>query len=189
MKRLNEDFFSRPALEVAQDLLGKYLVRKTNDGVMIGEINEVEAYRGEDDPASHAVSGRTKRNEVMFWRGGHAHVYFTYGMYHCMNLVCEKKDFAAGILIRSIIPIDGKDLMLKNRLKNSKTKNIKDENLVNGPAKICLAYDLTLKDDGIDIVNSEELYVTEGNKKKIKFKKTSRIGISKGKDLMWRFFY
>ncbi len=85
---ITRDFFDRPVLEVAPDLLGRILVRTTPDGPIQLRLTEVEAYDGPNDPGSHAYRGRTARNDVMFGPPGHVYVYFTYGMWFCMNLVC-----------------------------------------------------------------------------------------------------
>lgn len=188
-KKLKRSFFERPTLEVAADLLGKWLVVESQEGRMIGEINEVESYIGQDDLASHAAVGRTKRNDVMFWRGGHAYVYFTYGMYHCLNFVTEKESYPAAVLIRSLIPIEGKAIMEKLRKSKSKSKEISDANLTNGPGKLCQAMGLNLNDNGIDLINSKTIYLMDCGNKIDKFKKSRRIGISKGKEKMWRFYY
>ncbi|MGL5830820.1 MAG: DNA-3-methyladenine glycosylase [Candidatus Altimarinota bacterium] len=188
IKKIGREFFERPTLEVAENLLGKYLVVENELGKMVGEINEVESYIGQDDLASHAAVGRTKRNDVMFWRGGHAYVYFTYGMYHCLNFVTEKENFPAAVLIRSILPIEGITIMRKLREEKSTAKKIPDGNLSNGPGKVCQALGLNLNDNGVDIINSEKIYLLEG-KKISDFVRTERIGISKGKDKLWRFYY
>lgn len=154
---------------------------------MSGEINEVEAYTS-NDPACHAARGRTKRNEVMFWEGGHAYVYFTYGMYFCMNVVTEVEGCAAAVLIRSIIPREGFELMLKNRESKSGRK-IAKENISNGPGKLCQALRMDLRHNGIDLVTDEKFYILDQGKKITKFEKTKRIGISKGQELEWRFVY
>ena len=103
MNKLPRSFFNHPTLTVAQELLGKVLVI----GKTSGRINEVEAYIGQNDPACHACRGKTERNKVMFGSAGHLYVYFTYGMYHCANIVTEKKEFPAAVLVRSIEPISG----------------------------------------------------------------------------------
>jgi DNA-3-methyladenine glycosylase len=205
-QRLPRKFFLRPTLEVARDLLGKLLVLRYGDGQeLIGEINEVEAYIGRDDPACHAAVGRTKRNEVMFWRGGHAYVYFTYGMYHCLNVITEEKGFPAAVLIRSLIPRRGLRAMkarrhaLRNHGKNGseakecgKTKDaakLTSQNICNGPGKLCLALGLNLKQNGIDLVKSEDFFLADQGKTVRRPRVATRIGISKGTDLPWRFFY
>jgi len=188
LPRLKKEFFLNPTLQVAENLLGKYLVLETKAGIIIGEINEVESYIGKDDLACHAAIGRTKRNEVMFWEGGHAYVYFTYGMYHCLNFVTEAKDFPAAVLIRSIIPVEGENLLLKNRLKSSKAMNISIKNLSNGPGKVCQSLNLDRSYNGINLITSNQFYILDSGKTP-KFKRTTRIGISKGKNLKWRFYY
>lgn len=98
---LPRNFFDRPVLEVAPDLLGRTLVRRTAEGTIELRLTEVEAYAGDIDPGSHAFRGRTARNDVMFGPPGHAYVYFTYGMWHCLNLVCGPVGRASGVLLRA----------------------------------------------------------------------------------------
>ena len=99
---LSRAYFRRPTLRVARSLLGKYLVRASRSGMMVGRIVEVEAYVGPQDRASHASRGRTKRTEVMFGRPGVAYVYLIYGMYHCFNVVTERTGYPAAILVRAV---------------------------------------------------------------------------------------
>jgi DNA-3-methyladenine glycosylase len=188
-EKLGRKFFERPTLEVAEDLLGKILVVEGEEGRMSGKINEVESYIGQGDLACHAARGKTKRNEVMFWEAGHAYVYFTYGMYHCLNFVTEKAGFPAAVLIRSIIPMEGKDIMEKLRKSKSKGAKITETNLTNGPGKLCQALNLNLNDNGVDAVNSKKIYVMDCGNKIDKFKKGPRIGISRGKEHWWRYYY
>lgn len=98
---LPRSFFDRPVLTVAPDLLGRTLVRRTAEGPLELRITEVEAYEGEADPGSHAYRGRTRRNASMFGPPGHAYVYFIYGMWFSLNLVCGPPDHASGVLIRA----------------------------------------------------------------------------------------
>lgn len=188
--KLPRKFYLQPTLEVARNLLGKYLVLETKSGKIAGEINEVEAYIGQDDPACHASSGKTARNAAMFQQGGTAYVYFTYGMYYCFNVVTEQEDFPAAVLIRSVIPTDGIEIMLHNRLQNTtlKTKIIPLQNLTNGPGKICQAYGITTEHNTIDLTQSF-LSIEYRGKIITRFKTSSRIGISEGKDKLWRLYY
>ena len=180
-KKLSRRFYDRATLQVAKELLGKYLVFKRDGNTLSGKIVETEAYIGQSDKASHASRGKTKRNEVMFGPAGHAYIYFTYGMYHCLNFVTEKDNFPAAVLIRALEPKDGIEIMKKNR----KTDVI--ENLTNGPGKVCMALGLDRKMNGIDLC-SDILYVEDRNEKKGKIISTSRVGINAGKDKKWRFY-
>jgi DNA-3-methyladenine glycosylase len=101
---LSQKFFERPTLWVAKELLGKFLVHRVGRREIAGMITEVEAYVGPNDRASHAWRGKTKRTEVMFGKAGHWYVYMIYGMYHCLNIVTEKEEYPAAVLIRSVIP-------------------------------------------------------------------------------------
>src|SRR3989344_2125541 len=101
-------FFDNSTLEVAQSLLGKFLVSKSEGKNIFGMITEVEAYIGESDLACHAAKGRTKRTEILYQNPGTLYVYMIYGMYYCLNIVTEKKDFPSAILLRAV-KIDGVD--------------------------------------------------------------------------------
>ncbi|MGA4955574.1 DNA-3-methyladenine glycosylase [Streptomyces lavendulocolor] len=142
---LPRDFFDRPVLEVAPDLLGRTLVRLTDDGPIELRLTEVEAYAGEADPGSHAYRGRTARNAVMFGPPGHAYVYFTYGMWHCLNLVCGPEGFASGVLLRAGEVRVGQDLARKRRLSARY-----DKELAKGPARLATALDVDRTLDGTD---------------------------------------
>ncbi len=179
--RIDREFYSRDTVQVAKDLLGKMLIRKIGRNIISGIITETEAYRQSDDPASHACHTRTERNRAMFDTVGHAYVYFTYGMYHCMNVVAKSKKYKAGaVLIRALEPHTGIDTMIKNR----KTENI--SNLTNGPAKLAIALDITKKQYGEDLVESNSLFLTHGVEPQ-KIISSPRIGIKVGTDKMWNF--
>ena len=124
LKKLNKDFYRRHALAVAPELLGKLLVRKSEDKLLSGMIVETEAYDGANDAASHSFGGRTKRNSVMFEEGGLLYVYFTYGMYYCCNIVTGKKDSGQAVLIRALEPVDGIGEMNLNRFSKYDMHNI-----------------------------------------------------------------
>ncbi|GGT66511.1 DNA-3-methyladenine glycosylase [Streptomyces purpureus] len=143
---LPRDFFDRPVLEVAPDLLGRTLVRRTDDGPIELRITEVEAYAGELDPGSHAFRGRTARNAVMFGPPGHAYVYFTYGMWHCLNLVCGPEGRASGVLLRAGEVQVGADLVRPRRIS---ARN--DKELAKGPARLATALAVDRTHDGTDV--------------------------------------
>ncbi|KPI17856.1 3-methyladenine DNA glycosylase [Actinobacteria bacterium OK074] len=138
-------FFDRPVLEVAPDLLGRVLVRTTPDGPIELRLTEVEAYDGPNDPGSHAYRGRTARNDVMFGPPGHVYVYFTYGMWHCMNLVCGPVGRPSGVLLRAGEILMGADAARKRRLS---ARN--DKELAKGPARLATALDVDRSLDGTD---------------------------------------
>ena len=114
MKILPRKFYVNDTKQVAKDLLGKELVRKVGKSVLSGIITETEAYKGKNDPASHAARKKTERNKIMFGEVGHAYVYFTYGMHYCFNVVAKKENDESGaVLIRAIHPQQGIKQMIK----------------------------------------------------------------------------
>lgn len=168
-------------MKVAKNLLGKKIIRTIGQNKISGIITETEAYRHNDDPASHAFRKITDRNKAMFEEVGFAYVYFTYGMYFCFNIVAKNPKSAAGaVLIRAIKPESGIKIMQKNR-GNPSLKNI-----ANGPAKLAQALDITKEQYGIDLTKKSEIYITEGIKIK-KIISSPRIGITKAVDKLWNF--
>ncbi|MGW4033576.1 DNA-3-methyladenine glycosylase [Streptomyces sp. NPDC004838] len=143
---MSRDFFDRPVLEVAPELLGCTLARHSDAGPIELRITEVEAYAGELDPGSHAFRGRTPRNEVMFGPPGHAYVYFTYGMWHCLNLVCGPKGRASGVLLRAGEILVGAELARKRRISARY-----DRELAKGPARLATALDVDRALNGTDV--------------------------------------
>lgn len=183
---LPASFFLRPTLEVLDDLVGTVLVRRSKEGLTSGIIVEAEAYRGEDDPASFAFIGRTKRSEMLYKQPGKAFVYLTYGIHYLLNIITEKEGFPAAILIRAIEPLEGISLMKKRR---------KDEDLLNlcsGPAKVCQALGIDLVMNDVMVTSSRSpLFIKERNirnKGHIELVRRPRIGVSEGKDRLWRVY-
>lgn len=181
LKSLPRKFYRRDTCTVAKELLGKRIVRKLGSAELSGIITETEAYRFKDDPASHAYRGITPRNQAMFGKVGKAYVYFTYGMYFCMNVVAKSKEFEAGaVLLRAIKPETGIEKMLKNRNKPNTT------NLTNGPAKLTQALKISKKHYGVDLVSNNEIFITLGTR--ISHIETNpRVGIKLGIDKLWNF--
>jgi DNA-3-methyladenine glycosylase len=173
---------------VACDLLGKRIVRNVGTKLLIGKIVEVEAYC-KKDPASHAFRGKTKRNDVMFWEGGHLYVYFTYGMHFCANIVSGKEGDGEAVLIRAVEPLTGIEVMTKNRFPHFQSLNHKSFiNLTNGPAKFCKAFGLARQENGLDLLESE-ISITDGKPiPSNNITRSSRIGIHHAVEKKWRFF-
>jgi len=185
-KPLPRSFYLRPTLQVARSLLGKYIVRKYSDKVLVGKIVETEAYIGPNDPASHAYRGRTERNKVMFEEGGRAYVYFTYGMHYCFNIVTEREGYPAAVLIRAVEPIEGVEEMRRNRGFTAREKHEAD--LANGPAKFCEALQISKKLNGLQLTRGE-LFLSDGESiPRSKIGTSRRIGIRNGREKKWRFY-
>ena len=183
LERLPRRFFERPVLRVARALLGRTLIHDAPQGRLSGLIVEVEAYRGADDPASHAFRGRTPRNAVMFGPPGHAYVYFTYGMHHCLNLVVGREGVASAVLIRALEPLEGEARMSANRgVRES-------ERIARGPGCVARALGLTRADDGTDL-STGPLWVaaTPARRRGCRIEAGPRIGIRVGVELPWRFY-
>ena len=182
-KRVTPDFFKGTTEEVAKKLLGKILVRVIGGKILSGKIVETEAYLDENDLASHSAVGMTERNKVMFGEAGLAYVYFTYGMHYCFNVVTGEVGKGSAVLIRSLEPINGIDLMKKFRQKDDL------HILTNGPAKLCQALKIDKKLNGVDLKTSSEIFIAEPDKnEKFEVVITKRIGIEKSKDLLLRFY-
>ena len=147
---LGSDFYSRPTLAVARDLIGKVLVCKSKQGVTAGAIVEVEAYIGEDDPACHAAPGPTERNAPLYGPPGRAYVYLNYGLHDMMNAVTEPEGHPAAVLIRALEPLEGLALMRRRR-SNAKWRKgkppVSDHELCRGPGNLCCAMGITLADN------------------------------------------
>ena len=176
-------FYARPTLEVARALIGKLLWRQTAKGRVGGMIVETEAYVSATDAAAHGHGGVTPRTATMYGPPGHAYIYFTYGMHHCLNCVTESEGVGAAVLLRALQPLAGMELMRARR------GGVADRDLLRGPARLCQAFALTREDDGLDL-SGHELWVTENPawQDDTTIATSSRIGISRALDLPWRFY-
>ncbi len=162
--RLNRAFYRRAPVEVAAGLLGQRLVRVHGGQRVGGLIVEVEAYLGIADRAAHTFNGRrTARNESMWGDGGHAYVYFTYGMHHCVNVVAGRVDEPVAVLIRAVEPVEAVGVMTQHRQRG--VKKIRDTDLCSGPAKLCQAMAIDRRLDGEDLVNSDRLFIERARKR------------------------
>lgn len=182
-KILPRSFYELNTVIVAQKLLGKKIIRQIDDTILSGYIIETEAYTF-DDPACHAYRGKTEANKALFGQVGHAYIYFIYGNHYCLNLVAkDSSQYAGGVLIRALQPIDGIEIMKKLRNK----ENIKD--LTNGPGKLAQALNITKKLYGVDVTKNGPIYLTEGIKiNNQEIISSGRIGISKAQEKLWRFY-
>ena len=174
-------FYARPTLEVACDILGKYIVYNGTQGRFSAKVVEVEAYIGEDDPACHAFGGPTRRSEPLFGPPGYSYIYLIYGMYHCFNFVTEPRGRAAAVLLRAAEPDEG--LQLMHELSPGK----KDTQLLSGPGKFCRSFGLDLNQNCVDLT-SDMLYLENRAEPVGEVAVSTRIGISKGTDRPWRFY-
>lgn len=183
-KPLEQSFYQKPTLQLAQSLLGKLLVKETKDGVASGWIVETEAYLGAEDRAAHSFGNRrTKRTEIMYHEAGHV---YTYSMHtHCLvNVVSGEKDVPEAILIRAVEPYEGIDLMYKRR--GEKKKEVE---LTNGPGKLTKALGITMVDYGKTFFGPP-IYILDGPKP-ASISKGPRIGIDnsgEARDYPYRFW-
>jgi DNA-3-methyladenine glycosylase len=175
---LRRDFYHRSAPEVARALLGKVLVH----GPAAGVIVETEAYLGEGDAAAHSARGPTPRTRVIFGPPGHAYVYFIYGMYECLNLVCEPEGKAGCVLVRALEPVAGIDLMRSRRPAARKL-----EDLASGPGKLTLAMAITRAHNGADVTRGSLVVREPLEPIPVAILATPRIGITHCADLPLRF--
>ena len=192
MTVLKNDFFARPTLTVAQELLGQRLVRCVDGQRLGGLIVETEAYIGSDDSASHARKGRTPRTEVMYGRPGHAYVYLIYGMYHMLNVTTEPAGFPAAVLIRAIEPREGVAAMQAFRQAANRFP-VKIAQLTNGPGKLCQALNIGKALHNWDMTLGHDIWL-ERDTSVVEFRVAtgSRVGIdyaaAQDRAAPWRFW-
>ena len=180
---LSRRWFDRSALEVAPDLIGCTLVRRFADGrVLRGTIVETEAYE-EGDPACHAYRKKTKRNWIMFGPAGYVYVYLIYGMYYCLNFITDRDEFASAVLIRALAMEDVDPALLKPREN--------PDRIAAGPGKLCRVMEIDLDLYGTALEDGSALWV-EGrsltSNSPIELIQTTRIGLTQGVDLPWRWY-
>ena len=199
MARLPHEFYNRDTVQVAQDLLGKYIVRTWNGRQLIGRITETEAYIGRCDKACHAYNyRRTQRTETLFMAPGHAYIYLIYGMYHCLNFVTEPEGEPAAVLIRAVEPISGVDTICQLRFGDKPLTPYRMKHFMDGPGKVCKGFSLTKKENGLDLTGPslfvcdtlDELGVSAPASPKERICAGPRIGIDyaeEARDFPWRF--
>ena len=185
-------FYDRPTLDVARDLLGLVLVHNRRGVVTSGVIVEVEAYIGESDPACHAATGPTRRNEPLYGTPGHAYVYLNYGIHCLFNVVTESHGSPAAVLIRALDPLDGIGVMRRRRSRAAKGRRqapdaaaIGVHDLCRGPGNLTMAMGISLADNRADLLG-DRLYVDDRAIAIGDIAWGRRIGIKVGTESPWR---
>jgi len=178
---LPRSFYRRDAVSVAPELLNKVLA--SSDG-RSGRIVEVEAYCGAIDAAAHTFRGKTQRNATMFGPPGFLYVYFTYGMHWCCNAVCGEEGDGSAVLLRALEPLAGLE-----RMRAARPRARRDRDLCSGPARLAQAMGITGAQDGIDLVSARDGFtiVDDGMPPPPRPAVGERIGISRAKELLWRW--
>lgn len=148
----DRSWFRRGALELARDLLGSYLVRTTPEGIVVVRITEVEAYRGSEDPASHAYRGKTTRNATMFGDAGHLYVYRHMGLHACANVAADVEGVGHGVLLRAGEVVEGHELARRRRSARGVCRT--DRDLARGPARLTVATAIDAELDGADVATA-----------------------------------
>ncbi len=182
--KLNKEFYLTDGLTLSRKLIGKVICRATENGVLKARIVETEAYMGTGDKAAHASKGRTKRTEVLFQNGGKSYIYLIYGMYCCLNISANTVDQPDCVLIRALEPLQGLSEMRLNR------RNATDQNLCNGPGKLCSAMQLTKNDNATDLTG-DILWIEDDGYVADQILTSKRINIDYAEeavDFPWRFY-
>ena len=193
MGKLERDFFDRATVDVARDLLGKYLVRREGDLLLAGRITETEAYVGRMDKACHAYGyRRTARTETLFAEPGTAYIYLIYGMYHCLNFVTEPAGEPAAVLLRGLEPALGAEEMARRRFGRGLDglSAYQRKHFLDGPGKVCMALGLTRAQNGLDLTG-EALFLWDDGSPVPAFRTGRRIGIDyaeEAADFPWRLY-
>ncbi|WMJ78403.1 MULTISPECIES: DNA-3-methyladenine glycosylase [unclassified Sedimentibacter] len=192
MTLLPRSFYDRDARLVAEDLIGKVIVRSYEDNVIKVRITETEAYIADIDKASHGYGGKvTPRTKVMFGPPGYTYVYFIYGMYYCLNFVTEREGVCSAVLVRGAEPVENIQQMCINRYGRlmDDISKLQLKNLCNGPGKLCNALRITKDHNGIDLCGGE-IYVEDDGFEDFSVNRTKRINIDyseEAKDFLWRY--
>jgi DNA-3-methyladenine glycosylase len=188
MGRMGRAFYDRPTLDVARDLLGKVLVHRTRSGRWSGVIVEVEAYIGENDPACHAATGPTRRNEPLYGPPGHAYVYLNYGIHALFNVVTEGEGMPAAVLIRALDAVDGVEGMRRRRRLGTRRvsgSGLSVYDLCRGPGNLTRAMGITLDHDRADLLG-DQLFLEDHGRRVLAIAWGPRIGITRAADRPWR---
>ena len=199
---MDKKFFQQDGINLAKSILGKYLIRKYDEKIIVSKIVETESYMGVEDKAAHVYGDKkTERTKPLYLDGGHIYVYLIYGMYYCFNISSNKEYIPECVLIRAIEPIEGIDEISYNRYKKdyNDLSSYQKRNITNGPGKLCMALNIT-KDLNLKSILGNELYISDyyyKNNEKIYADDNFEIEIDKrinidyaeeAKDYPWRFY-
>ncbi len=180
---LPRDWFARPTVEVARDLVGCTLIVDSGTASAVtAQIVETEAYLGTTDPASHAFRGPTPRSRVMFGPAAHLYVYFTYGMHHCANVVTEAEGVAGAVLLRAAAVVEGEAAVVARR-----REGLPDAALLRGPGNLCQGLGITRADDGIDLLDPASRVHIAQRTVTPPIAVSTRVGLRLAKDWPLRF--
>ncbi len=189
MCALPRDFYDRPTLTVARELIGKVLVHDSPRGRTSGVIVETEAYIGESDPACHAAPGPTKRNAPLYGPPGIAYVYLNYGIHNLVNAVTESEGSPGAVLIRALEPLEGEALMRRRRARGTakRASEFETPGLCRGPGNLTRALGIRLDHNWRDLVTSD-LRIEDAGLPAREIAWSSRIGIRVGVEHPWRCY-
>jgi DNA-3-methyladenine glycosylase len=185
---LPRDFYARPTLTVARDLIGMVLVHDSPAGLASGVIVEAEAYIGEADPACHAAPGPTGRNEPLYGPPGFAYVYLNYGIHYLVNAVTEPDGWPAAVLIRALEPLDGIASMRRRRARGSRKRaaDFEEMELCRGPGNLTRALGIDLRQNRLDLTGSALRIENRGLAQGREVRWSRRIGLTVGVEQEWR---
>lgn len=181
--RIRRQLLAEPALLVAPRLLGASLVSEIDDRLVRVRITEVEAYEGDQDPASHAFRGQTKRTEVMFGPAGHLYCYFVYGMHWCANVTCQQPGTAAAVLLRAAEIVEGEQFA---RERNPTA--VPASKLASGPARLARVLGLDGRHTGLDLLDRHSSVRLESLAEPTEYRTGPRVGVAVAADWPWRFW-
>jgi DNA-3-methyladenine glycosylase len=191
-RRLSRTFYARDSVVVARALLGQRLVRVVDGVPLAGWICETEAYSGPDDPASHAFR-RTDRSAIMYGPPGFAYVYFIYGAHHCLNAVTNPDGMPGAVLIRAVTPVQNLAEMRKRRGLPREQLTGAARGVADGPGKLCQAFGITLAENGLDLTESDTLFIEAGvEAAEVEIAATPRVGVrgdQEARSRPWRFYW
>lgn len=184
-EKLSEDFFLRSnVVQIARELVGKFLVTGFENTLTVGKIVETEAYDGRRDKACHAYHKKTPRTEVMYKSGGHVYVYLCYGIHHLFNIVTNEEGKADAVLIRALEPIEGLEKMKERRRLSKKAK------VSSGPGTLSQAMGINISSNG-DTLFGPKIYIVNNPSDHVETISDRRIGVDYAEEdalLPWRFF-